>query len=409
MTDFLTLSDLSLNGKTVLLRADLNVPVQNGQITDNSRLERLLPTLKELAKANAKIVILSHFGRPKGTPDTSLSLRPVAAQLAKLWEQPVEFAEDCVGPKAEEAIKALKPGQILVLENTRFHPEEEANDKDFAKALAALGEIYINDAFSCAHRAHVSTEGLAHLLPSAAGRLMQVEMEALTKALNNPEKPLAAIVGGSKISTKLDLLQNLIGKVDMLVLGGGMANTFLAAKGIAIGKSIAEADMYQTARDIMSKAEARGCHIVLPKDVVVADALKPDAVTKTVLVNAVPADQMILDLGPLSIKEIKGSLEMCKTVVWNGPLGAFETPPFDRATNEVAIGVADLTKRGKILSVAGGGDTVAALTNAGVMHGMSYLSSAGGAFLEWLEGKELPGVSALKLALPKIKSGKVIM
>ncbi len=321
--------------------------------------------------------------------------------MQRLMEQPLAFAEDCIGPKAEEAVKALQPGKILVLENTRFHPGEEKNDPEFAKALASLGEVYVNDAFSCAHRAHASTEGLAHILPAAAGRLMQAEIEALTHALANPQRPLAAIVGGSKISTKLDLLNNLTSKVDMLVLGGGMANTFLAAKGIAIGISMCEPDMLMTARDIMAKAESKGCHIILPKDVVVVPELKAGVATQIVSVKAGPADQMILDLGPDSIKDIKSNLSMCKTVVWNGPLGAFEIPPFDHATNEVAIAVADLTKRGKILSVAGGGDTAGAMANAGVVHGLSYLSTAGGAFLEWLEGKEFPGVVALRNAVPE--------
>lgn len=405
----MTLTDLALRGKTVLLRADLNVPTQNGLVSDTSRLERLLPTLKELSAAGSKIVILSHFGRPDGKPNSKYTLRPVAAALENIWGQKIAFADDCIGPKAEAAIKELAPGQILVLENTRFHPGEEKNDPEFAKALAALGDVYVNDAFSAAHRAHASTEGLAHLLPSAAGRLMETEIDALSKALGNPERPLAAIVGGSKISTKLELLQNLVSKVDILILGGGMANTFLAAKGIAIGKSLSEADMIDTAKSIMQTAQARDCHIMLPKDVVVAYEFKAGAATQILDVDAVPEDQMILDIGPQSVKEIKKNLEMCKTVVWNGPLGAFETPPFDRATNEVAICVADLTKRGKILSVAGGGDTGAALENAGVTHGVTYLSSAGGAFLEWLEGKQLPGVVALEGAVAKRKIGKVIM
>jgi phosphoglycerate kinase len=409
MPDFLTLDDLNLHGKIVLLRADLNVPMNDKRVTDASRLERLIPTLKDLSEASAKIVILSHFGRPDGKPDAKYSLRPVAAELESIWGQKVAFADDCVGAVVESAIKALTPGHVLVLENTRFHAGEESNDPEFAKAIAALGDIYVNDAFSAAHRAHASTEGITHFLPSGAGRLMQAEISALTKALSKPERPVAAIVGGSKISTKLDLLHNLISKVDMLVLGGGMANTFLAAKGVAIGKSMCEADMLDTARAIMKKADEKGCAIVLPKDAVVAAELKDGVTTQTVNVNAIPADQMILDLGPASVKEIKNSLDMCKTVVWNGPLGVFEIPPFDVATNEIAIGVADLTKRGKILSVAGGGDTVAALTHAGVLHGLSYLSAAGGAFLEWLEGKDLPGVVALKNALPKGKMGKVIM
>ena len=409
MPDFLTLDDLPVAGKTVLVRADLNVPVRDGQVTDLSRLERLLPTLKELAGKNAKIALLSHFGRPEGKPDPRYSLAPVAKALGNLLGQPVAFAEDCIGPKTEAAIKALAPGHILVLENTRFHAGEEKNDPDFAKALAALGDVYINDAFSVSHRAHASTEGIVKFLPSAAGRAMQEEIEALTKALDKPERPLAALVGGSKISTKLGLLQNLIGKVDILILGGGMANTFLASRGIKIGKSISEPDMYITAQSITAKAEQRGCHIVLPKDVVTASELKEGATVKTVPVNTIPADEMILDLGPASIKEIKDNLALCKTIVWNGPLGVFEVPPFDRATNEIAICVADLTKRGKVLSVAGGGDTMAALANAGVTNGVSYLSAAGGAFLEWLESVELPGVAALKKAVPKAKTGKVIM
>ena len=409
MPDFLTIDNLALYGKTVLLRADLNVPVQNGQVSDDSRLVRLLPTLKDLAAANAKIVILSHFGRPKGIAEAESSLRPVAKALQQVWQKPVAFAEDCIGRVAENAVEQLLPGDVLVLENTRFHPGEETNDPDYIKALASLGDIYINDAFSCAHRSHASTEGLAHALPSGAGRLMQEELNALSHALTTPERPLAAVVGGSKISTKLDLLQNLISKVDILVLGGGMANTFIAARGTAIGRSLSEPNMYDMARDIMAKAEKRGCHIMLPKDVVVAKALEAGIETRTVSVNAVPDDMMILDLGPAAVREIKENIELCKTVVWNGPLGAFEFPPFDRATNEVAIGVADLTKRGKLLSVAGGGDTVAALSNAGVTNGLSYLSTAGGAFLEWLEGKELPGVIALRNAVPKVKTGKVIM
>jgi phosphoglycerate kinase len=409
MPDFLTLSDLDIRGKTVLLRADLNLPMQNGRVADAERLERLLPTLKELGAANAKIVILSHFGRPKGKPDPAYSLRAPAAELQRIWGQPVAFAEDCIGPKAEQAIKALAPAHILVLENTRFHPGEEANDPAFAKQLASLGDVYVNDAFSCAHRAHASTEGLAHLLPSAAGRLMQAEIEALTNALSRPERPLGALVGGSKISTKLDLLNNMTSRVDMLVLGGAMANTFLAAKGVAIGISMCEPDMYDTARDIMARAEGRGCHIILPKDVVVVPELKPGAPHQTVPVNAVPADRRIVDLGPASIKDIKENLACCKTIVWNGPLGVFEVPPFDHATNEVAIAVAELTKRGKMLSVAGGGDTASALANAGVTYGFSYVSTAGGAFLEWLEGKELPAVTALRQAVPKQKVGRVII
>jgi phosphoglycerate kinase len=409
MPDFLTLPDLNLRGKTVLLRADLNVPMKDGRVTDEERLTRLLPTLREISEAGAKIVILSHFGRPEGKPDPKLSLRPVATALENLWNRPVAFAEDCIGPKAEAAVKALPPGAVLVLENTRFHPGEEANDPDFAKQLAVLGDIYVNDAFSCAHRAHASTAGLAQFLPSAAGRLMQAELDALTKALSKPERPVAAVVGGSKIGTKLDLLNNLVAKVDVLILGGGMATTMLAAKGIAIGTSLNEPHLHDVARNIMKTAEERGCHIILQKDAVVAASMDPPIMTQIVDINKVPADKRIFDIGPASVQEIKNTLLICKTVVWNGPLGVFEVPPFDKATNEVAVFVADLTKRGKILSVAGGGDTASALANAGVVHGFSYISMAGGAFLEWLEGKVMPGVEALRAAVPKPKMGKVII
>jgi phosphoglycerate kinase len=409
MPDFLTLNDLSLRGKTVLLRADLNVPMQDGRVTDDERLARLLPTLREISGAGARIVILSHFGRPEGKPDPALSLRPVAAALENLWNRPVAFAGDCVGPEADTAVKALAPGNILVLENTRFHPGEETNDPAFAKQLASLGDIYVNDAFACAHRAHASTEGLAHLLPSAAGRLMQAELDALTKALAKPERPLAALVGGSKIGTKLDLLNNLVAKVDVLILGGGMATTMLAARGIAIGTSLNEPHLHDIARNIMAAADKRGCQITLQKDAVVAEKLEKGVATQIVDINKVPSNRRIFDVGPASIKEIKDTLLLCKTVVWNGPLGVFEVPPFDKATNEVAVFVADLTKRGKILSVAGGGDTASALSNAGVVHGFSYISTAGGAFLEWLEGKTLPGVAALQAAVPKLKLGKVII
>ncbi len=396
MIDFLTLSDLALQGKTVLVRADLNVPMQDGRVTDTERLERLLPTLKDLSKAGAKIVILSHFGRPKKGPEAQYSLRPVVEVLADIWGQKIAFADDCVGTVAEAAVKKLEAGQVLVLENTRFHAGEEANDPAFVHELAKLGDVYLNDAFSCAHRAHASTEGLAHLLPSAAGRLMQAELEALNKALAEPERPLAAIVGGSKISTKLDLLNNLVAKVDVLVLGGGMANTFLAAEGVAIGKSLCENDMLDTAREIAAKAAGKGCQILLPRDAMVAEVLKSGVETETVAINAIPANKMILDVGAASVQDICDKLATCKTVVWNGPLGAFEFKPFDNGTNQVAAFVADLTREGKILSVAGGGDTVSAMANAGASQYLSYLSTAGGAFLEWLEGKDLPGVAALR-------------
>ena len=403
MIDFLTLSDLSLKGKTVLVRADLNVPMHEGRVSDTERLERFLPTLKDLSAAGAKIVVLSHFGRPKKGVDPQFTLRPVVDVLAQLWKQPIAFASDCVGEAAVSAVKKLDAGQILVLENTRFHPEEEANDPAFTKELAKLGDVYINDAFSCAHRAHASTEGLAHLLPSAAGRLMQAELEALNKALASPVRPVAALVGGSKISTKLDLLENMVGKVDVLVLGGAMANTFLAARGVAVGKSMCEHDMLDTARAIAAKAAAKGCDIVLPIDVTVAEELKPGTATEVVATDAVPANKMIFDVGPLSIKNICAKLANCKTVVWNGPLGVFEVKPFDKGTNEVAAAVADLTSQGKILSVAGGGDTVSAMANAGVSKKLSYLSTAGGAFLEWLEGKDLPGVIALRQSAAQAK------
>lgn len=396
MSTFHTLDQIDLENKTVLLRADLNVPFKEGVVTDTTRLTRLVPTLKDLSNAKAKIVILSHFGRPDGKRNDKYSLRLVASTLANIWGKPVAFADDCIGEKAADAIKTLPFGEILVLENTRFYAEEEKNDAAFAKKLAALGDVYINDAFSVSHRAHASTEALARLLPNAAGRLMQAELEALEKALAKPEHPVAAIVGGSKISTKLDLLNNLVSKVDVLVLGGGMANTFLAAQGVNVGKSLFEADMLDTARAISKQAEARKCHILLPEDGVVATALQANVATKTVPVSAIPADSMILDIGPKSVNVIGAALQCCKTVVWNGPLGAFEVAPFDKSTTAIAIIVAALTQRGDVLSVAGGGDTVSALAHAGVSNDFSYVSAAGGAFLEWMEGKTLPGVAALQ-------------
>jgi len=397
MPGYLTLDEIPLAHKVVLLRADLNVPMKDGIVTDNARLTRLLPTLQELSKAHAKIVILSHFGRPEGKRNSKYSLRPVAAALQSIWGRTIAFADDCIGPTALKAISALPEGDILVLENTRFYAGEESNDLQFAKELAALGDVYINDAFSAAHRAHASTEGLAHLLPCAAGRLMQAELTALQKALGHPERPLAALVGGSKISTKLDLLENLIAKVDFLILGGGMANTFLAAEGIKVGKSLFEPDMLDTARTIASKASTQNCRLLLPQDAVVATALQANIATSIVPVGKVPPDSMILDIGPVSTKDIANILQTCKTVIWNGPLGAFEFHPFDRSTVNIARTVAALTKEGKILSVAGGGDTVAALTAAQVIDDFSYVSTAGGAFLEWMEGKTLPGVAALEI------------
>ena len=395
MPAFRTIDDLDVAGRRVLLRADLNVPVADGRVTDSTRLERLAPTIVELAKRGARVIVASHFDRPGGKKVASMSLAPIAAALGAVLGRPVAFALDCVGPEAAAAVSALPPGGILVLENLRFHPGEEANDPAFAKELASLAELYVNDAFSAAHRAHASTEAVARLLPAAAGRLMQAELSALEAALGAPKRPVAAIVGGAKVSTKLDLLGNLVARVDCLIIGGGMANTFLAASGVAVGKSLCEHDMAATARDIAARAAARGTRIVLPVDAVVAEALKPGVVTATVAVDAVPADRMILDVGPATVTAILAALGEARTLVWNGPLGAFETSPFDAATVAVAQRVAKLTAEGALLSVAGGGDTVAALRHAGVMEGLSYVSSAGGAFLEWLEGRTLPGVAAL--------------
>ncbi|HYE50375.1 MAG TPA: phosphoglycerate kinase [Azospirillaceae bacterium] len=395
---FKTLDDLSVSGKTVLVRADLNVPVQDGQVSDTTRIDRLVPTLKEIASKGAKVVVLSHFGRPKGGPDTKNSLRQVAPALEKALGAPVAFAEDCVGPAAEQAVKALPAGGVLLLENLRFHAGEEKNDADFVGRLAALGDVYVNDAFSAAHRAHASTEGLAHRLPAAAGRLMQAELEALGKALAKPERPVAAVVGGAKISTKLDLLLNMVARVDLLALGGGMANTFLYAQGVDVGASLAEKDMADQARAIMARAKEKGCEILLPKDGVVAKEFKAGAANRVAEIGRTAADEMILDVGPATVEFLGLKLQGARTVVWNGPLGAFEIEPFDAGTNAVAGVVAALTRDGRVLSVAGGGDTVAALEHAGAAGSFSYISTAGGAFLEWLEGKELPGVKALEQA-----------
>jgi len=396
MPKFLTLDEFDPKGKTVLLRADLNVPVKDGEVTDATRIERLVPTILDLTRRGAKVAVMSHFGRPKGKPDPAFSLRPLAAPLSRAIGKPVAFAEDCVGPKAQQAVAALKPGEIVLLENLRFHSEEEANDAGFAKALAALGDLYVNDAFSAAHRAHASTEALAHLLPAAAGRLMQAELEALAAALETPQRPVAALVGGAKVSTKLDLLTFIVKKVDVLIIGGAMANTLLFAQGVAIGKSLCERDMQETARGILAKAEAAGSPLILPVDAVVARDFKAGAPSEVVAIDRVPEDAMILDIGPATVSAIEARLAGCRTLVWNGPVGAFETPPFDKGTVEIAKRVAELTKSGKLLSVAGGGDTVAALAHAGVTDDLSYVSTAGGAFLEWLEGRELPGVAALQ-------------
>jgi len=396
MSSLKTLEDLGdLSGKRVLLRADFNVPLKDGQVSDATRLARTKDTVARLTAAGAKVVILSHLGRPKGARVAEMSLAPIVAPLSAILGQPVAFAEDCVGQAAEDAVAALGAGQVLLLENLRYHAGEEANDPAFAAALASLGDAFVSDAFSTAHRAHASTEGLAKLLPSAAGLLMQEEIEHLSKALEQPERPLAAIVGGSKVSTKLDLLGNLVRKVDCLVIGGGMANTFLHARGVAVGASLCEKDLADTARQIEAAAQAAGCSIVLPVDAVVAPAIDAGDKAETVALDAVPDDRMILDVGPASIAAVNEQLAAAKTLVWNGPLGAFEFPPFDRATDAVAQEAARLTAAGSLLTVAGGGDTVSALIHAGVAEQVSYLSTAGGAFLEWLEGKELPGVAVL--------------
>jgi phosphoglycerate kinase len=391
---FRTLSDLSPAGKRILVRVDLNVPMENGVVTDATRIERILPTIRELSAKGGKVILLAHFGRPKGV-DPKDSLKPVAAALEKQLGKPVAFAEDCIGITAQAAIAAMRDGEVLCLENTRFHKDEEKNDPAFVAALAALGDVYVNDAFSAAHRAHASTEGLAHKLPAYAGRTMQAELEALDKALGNPKKPVAAIVGGAKVSTKLDLLGNLVSRVNVLVIGGGMANTFLAAQGMKVGKSLQEADLHETARSILAKARGTGCEIVLPVDSVVAKEFKAHADSRSVDNSMVSDDDMILDAGPRSVELINHRLSGCRTIVWNGPVGAFEIAPFDKGTVAIARKVADLTRTGQSVSVAGGGDTVSALNHAGVAATMSYVSTAGGAFLEWMEGKELPGVKAL--------------
>jgi phosphoglycerate kinase len=393
---FRTLDKVDVAGKRVLLRADLNVPVRDGKISDLTRIERLSPTIRELSEKGAKVIVCSHFDRPKGKRVPAMSLAPMAAALAEVLGKKVRFVEDCTGPAAEQAVELLSRGDVLVLENTRFYASEENNDPTFAAALAKLADIFVNDAFSAAHRAHASTEGVAHLLPSYAGRLMQAELEALDAALGNPVRPVAAIVGGAKVSTKLELLGNLVSKVDVLIIGGAMANTFLSAQGKDVGKSLQEAEMHALALDILAKAQVAGCRVVLPSDAIVAREFKPDPATETVSVDAVPPDTMILDIGPVSTAALVQRLPSLKTLVWNGPLGAFETPPFDTATMALAHAVADATQKGALRSVAGGGDTVAALRQAGVLDKMSYVSSAGGAFLEWLEGKTLPGVAALE-------------
>ena len=390
-----TLDGADLKGKRVLVRVDLNVPMENGRVADRTRLERVIPTIQEIADKGGKVVLLSHFGRPKGR-DLKQSLKPIAAALSDVLGRPVAFAEDCIGEAAAKAVEAMKEGDILLLENTRFHAGEEKNDSGFAKALATLGDVYVNDAFSAAHRAHASTEGLAHVLPAYAGRAMQAELDALAKGLEAPARPLVAVVGGAKVSTKIDLLENLVARVDALVIGGGMANTFLQAIDIGVGRSLAERDLGATARRIMDKARETNCAIILPVDAVVAGELKANAPHHTYGIDAIPSDGMILDIGAQSVDRVNAAINDAATLVWNGPLGAFEHVPFDQGTVAAARHAAARTRQGKLVSVAGGGDTVAALNHAGVAGEFTYVSTAGGAFLEWLEGKPLPGVEALR-------------
>ncbi|WP_293945054.1 phosphoglycerate kinase [Sphingomonas sp.] len=399
MAAFKTLDDLpdDLTGKRVLVRVDFNVPMQDGAISDDTRLRAAVPTIAELSDKRAIVLLLSHFGRPKGQVRPDMSLALLVRPLSELTGRPVRFIEDCQGPEAERAITTMTAGSIGMLENTRFHLGEETNDPELARGMAALGDYYIDDAFSAAHRAHASTEGVAHLLPSFAGRAMEAELTALEKALGNPERPVAAVVGGAKVSTKLAVLGNLVGKVDHLIIGGGMANTFLAARGVAVGKSLCEHDLVGEVEAIFANAEAANCTIHLPYDVVVAKefAANPPSL-RTVNVHEVAPDEMILDIGPAAVEALSDVLKTCRTLVWNGPLGAFETPPFDAATVALAKTAAALTEGGSLVSVAGGGDTVAALNMAGVVPEFTFVSTAGGAFLEWMEGKTLPGVAALQ-------------
>jgi len=395
MTAFRTLDQADVKGKRVLVRVDLNVPVADGKVGDDTRIRAAAPTIDEIAGKGGRVILLAHFGRPKNGPEAVFSLRQVLPALSAVIGRPVAFADDCIGAEAEAAVAAMKDGDVLLLENTRFHKAEEKNDPDFVAALAKLGDLYVNDAFSAAHRAHASTEGLAHKLPAYAGRSMQGEIEALESALASPKRPVVAVVGGAKVSSKIDVLENLVGKVDALVVGGGMANTFLLAKGVAVGKSLAEADLVETARKIMAAADKAGSTIVLPVDVVVAKELKAGAESRVVSVDAVAADEMILDVGPKSVEVVNGWIDKAATLVWNGPLGAFEIAPFDKATMAVARHAA--SRKGKVMSVAGGGDTVAALNQAGAAERFSFISTAGGAFLEWLEGKALPGVEVLRV------------
>jgi phosphoglycerate kinase len=396
MPAFKTIDDLpDIAGKRVLVRVDLNVPVKDGKVTDATRIERVAPTILELSKKGAKVILLAHFGRPKDGPSPDMSLSLIVPAVEQVLDHSVLFAADCVGQQAANAVAGMNDGDILLLENTRFHKGEETNDPDFTQALAANGDIYVNDAFSAAHRAHASTEGLAHHLPAYAGRTMQAELEALEKGLGNPVRPVVAIVGGAKVSSKIDLLMNLVKKVDALVIGGGMANTFIAAGGADVGKSLCEHDLADTARQIMIEAAAAGCAIVLPEDGVVAREFKAGAASEVVAIGAIPSDAMVLDVGPKSVEAVKSWISRASTLVWNGPLGAFEITPFDAATVAAAKHAAECTRAGTLTSVAGGGDTVSALNHAGVVDDFTYVSTAGGAFLEWMEGKVLPGVAVL--------------
>ena len=395
---FRTLDDAkNLAGKTALVRVDFNVPMEGGKVTDDTRLRVALPTIQRLRDAGAKVALLAHFDRPKGQRVPSMSLKPVVQPLEELLGAPVRFADDCIGAPAVEAIRDLDAGGVVLLENVRFHAAEEANDPVFAQKLADLGDLYVNDAFSAAHRAHASTEGVAHHIPAYAGESMRRELDALDAALGNPQKPVVGIVGGSKVSTKLDLLKNLVGKLDTLAIGGGMANTFLYAQGIDIGGSLAEKDMADTAREILAEAQAKGCDILLPVDVVVATEVKPGAEARTVKTGAaLSGEDKILDAGPDTVARLNAAIDASKTLIWNGPLGVFEVPPFDAATVAAAKHVAERTKAGALIAVAGGGDTVAAVGHAGVAADLTFVSTAGGAFLEWMEGKPLPGVEALR-------------
>ena len=397
---FKTLDDLhDIAGKRILVRVDLNVPVQDGKVSDLTRIERVAPTILELSAKGAKVILMAHFGRPKGEPVADMSLSLIAPAVEGVLDHAVLFASDCIGDVAKQAVDAMNDGDILLLENTRFHKGEEKNTPEFTAALAANGDIFVNDAFSAAHRAHASTEGLAHILQAYAGRTMQEELNALEKGLGNPVRPVVAIVGGAKVSTKIDLLMNLVKKVDALVIGGGMANTFIAAQGIDVGKSLCEHDLAELARNIMDEAKAAGCAIVLPVDGVVAREFKAGAANEVVEIHAIPADAMMLDIGPKSVALVNEWIEKAHTLVWNGPLGAFEIAPFDKATVSAALHAAEQTKAGKLVSVAGGGDTVSALNHAGVADDFTYVSTAGGAFLEWMEGKPLPGVEVLNSAV----------